>query len=114
MKKLCVFVFALSLLVLAGCPSESGEATTIALETDNQLSAGERYQDYLQEKITENIVESFGCEDVDVSVEMTEEEVVNKVIIGSGEYQFSDNEKEIITKYILGMANDENVDIVFD
>ncbi len=114
MKKLCVFVFALSLLVLAGCPSESGEATTIALETDNQLSAGERYQDYLQEKITENIVESFGCEDVDVSVEMTEEEVVNKAIIGSGEYQFSDNEKEIITKYILGMANDENVDIVFD
>lgn len=104
------------MLVVSGCGQNglnSEDEISVALSTENN-DPNERYKDYLQERIAEVIVQSTGCSSVNSDIEMTEDGTIAKVKISSGEYSFSEEEKETITQYIENLAGNTNVEVVFE
>lgn len=113
--KIMSLLISLLMLVCTGCGrnvSNSGDEISVSLSTENN-DPDEKYKDYLQERIAEVIVQSTGCSSVNSDIEMTEDGTIAKVKISSGEYAFSEEEKETIIQYIENLAGNPNVEVAF-
>lgn len=107
---------AFLMLVVSGCGrnvSDSEEGIRVALSTEND-DPDEKYMDYLQECIAEVIVQSTGCSSAYSDIEMAEDGTIAMVEIHSGEYAFSDTEKDSIVHYIEKLDANQNVEVIFD
>ena len=116
-KKYWVLSLLITCLVLttSGCGrnvSDSEEGIRVALSTEND-DPDEKYMDYLQERIAEVIVQSTGCSSAYSDIEMAEDGTIAKVEIHSGEYTFSDTEKDSIVQYIEKIDGNQNVEVIF-
>lgn len=103
-------------LTTSGCGSNvsnSGEEISTALSTEN-FDSDEKYLNYLQECIAEVIVQSTGCSSAYPDIEMAEDGTIAKVEIHSGEYAFSETEKDSIVQYIEKLDANQNVEVIFD
>ena len=110
-----LLLITLVILIISGCGrnvSDSGEEISVSLSTENN-GPDEKYKDYLQERIAEVIVQSTGCSSVNSDIEMTEDGTIAKVKISSGEYVYSEEEKETIIQYVENLAGNPNVEVVF-
>jgi pyridoxine 5'-phosphate synthase PdxJ len=102
-------------ITTSGCGrnvSDSEEGIRVALSTEN-IDSDEKYLNYLQECIAEVIVQSTGCSSAYSDIEMAEDGTIAKVEIHSGEYAFSETEKDSIVQYIEKLDGNQNVEIVF-
>ena len=108
-------LMAFMMLAVPGCgrdePDSEGD-TSVSLSAEN-YDPDEKYKDYLQETIAEMIVQSTGCSSANSDIEMTEDGTIAKVKISSGEYVYSEEEKETIIQYIENLAGNPNVEVVF-
>ncbi len=108
-------LITLFMLTTSGCGrnvSDSEEGIRVALSTEN-IDSDEKYLNYLQECIAEVIVHSTGCSSAYSDIEMAEDGTIAKIEIHSGEYAFSDTEKDSIVQYIEKLDGNQNVEIVF-
>lgn len=109
-------LMAFMMLAVPGCghdePDSEGD-TSVSLSAEN-YDPDEKYKDYLQETIAEVIVQSTGCSSANSDIELTDDETIAKVEISSGEYSFSEEEKETIIQYIENLAGNTNVEVVFE
>ena len=119
MKKKMYWVLSLLItffvLTTSGCGSNvsnSGEEISTALSTEN-IDSDEKYLNYLQECIAEVIVQSTGCSSAYSDIEMAEDGTIAKVEIHSGEYAFSETEKDSIVQYIEKLDGNQNVEVIF-
>lgn len=103
------------MLVVSGCGRNglnSEDEISVALSTENN-DPDEKYKNYLQERIAEMIIQGTGCSTVDSDIDMSDDGIIEKVEISSGEYAFSEEEKETIIQYIENLAGNPNVEVVF-
>ena len=110
-----LLLITLVILIISGCGSNvsnSGEEISTALSTENN-DPDEKYKNYLQERIAEIIIQGTGCSTVDSDIDMSDDGIIEKVEISSGEYAFSEEEKETIIQYIENLAGNPNVEVVF-
>ena len=118
MKKNYTFIIVLLCgLVFSGCGSyvsNQSEVSNVSLSSDNNSSNDERYNDYLQDKIADVIVESTSCESVSTRIEMLTDGTIERVWINSGEFSFSDVDKETLSQYIQNLVGNSNVEVVFE
>lgn len=119
MKKKMYWVLSLLItffvITASGCGSNvsnSGEEISTALSTEN-INSDEKYLNYLQECIAEVIVQSTGCSSAYPDIEMAEDGTIAKVEIHSGEYAFSETEKDSIVQYIEKLDGNQNVEVIF-
>lgn len=104
------------MLVVSGCGRNglnSEDEISVTLSTENN-DLDEKYKNYLQERIAEMIIQGTGCSTVDSDIDMSDDGIIEKVEISSGEYAFSEEEKETITQYIENLAGNTNVEVVFE
>ena len=106
---------AFLMLVVSGCGRNglnSEDEISVALSTENN-DPDEKYKNYLQECIADAIVQTTDCSSAYSDIEMAEDGTIAKVEIHSGEYAFSDTEKDSIVQYIEKLDGNQNVEIVF-
>ncbi len=109
-------IAAFLMLIISGCGSNvsnTGEEISVALSAENN-DPDDKYLNYLQECIAEVIVQSTGCSSAYSDIEMAEDGTIAKVEIHSGEYAFSDTEKDSIVQYIEKLDANQNVEVIFD
>ena len=109
-------IAAFLMLIISGCGSNvsnTGEEISVALSVENN-DPDDKYLNYLQECIAEVIVQSTGCSSAYSDIEMAEDGTIAKVEIHSGEYAFSDTEKDSIVQYIEKLDGNQNVEVIFD
>ena len=106
---------AFLMLVVSGCGRNGlncEDEISVALSTENN-DPDEKYKNYLQECIADAIVQTTDCSSAYSDIEMAEDGTIVKVEIHSGEYAFSDTEKDSIVQYIEKLDGNQNVEIVF-
>ena len=106
---------AFLMLVVSGCGRNglnSEDEISVALSTENNDS-DEKYKNYLQERIAEMIIQGTGCSTVDSDIDMSDDGIIEKVEISSGEYAFSEEEKKTVAQYIQSLAGNSNVEVAF-
>ena len=104
------------ILILSGCGhsvANTEETISVALSTENN-DPDEKFLNCLQESIDELIVQSTGCTSAYSDIEMAVEGTIAKVEINSGEYAFSETEKDSIVQYIEKLDANQNVEVIFD
>ncbi len=103
------------ILIISGCGhtvSNSEEAISVAFSTENS-DPDVKYLNYLQECIADVIVQTTDCSSAYSDIEMAEDGTIAKVEIHSGEYTFSDTEKDSIVQYIEKLDGNQNVEVIF-
>ena len=103
------------MLAVSGCGRNglnSEDEISVALSTENN-DPDEKYKNYLQECIADAIVQTTDCSSAYSDIEMAEDGTIAKVEIHSGEYAFSDTEKDSIVQYIEKLDGNQNVEVVF-
>ncbi len=108
-------IAAFLMLIISGCGSNvsnTGEEISVALSVENN-DPDDKYLNYLQECIAEVIVQSTGCSSAYSDIEMAEDGTIAKVEIHSGEYAFSETEKDSIVQYIEKLDGNQNVEVIF-
>ncbi len=109
-------IAAFLMLIISGCGSNvsnTGEEISVALSAENN-DPDDKSLNYLQESIAEVIVQSTGCSSVYSDIEMAVDGTIAKVEINSGEYAFSDTERDSIVRYIEKLLGNQSVEVVFD
>ena len=116
MYRAMAVIAALLMLIISGCgsnDSNAGEEISVALSAENN-DPDDKYLNYLQESIDEVIVQSTGCTSAYSDIEMAVDGTIAKVEINSGEYAFSDTERDSIVQYIEKLVGNQSVEVVFD
>ncbi|MBO4844818.1 MAG: hypothetical protein J5525_00675 [Lachnospiraceae bacterium] len=104
------------ILILSGCGhsvANTEETISVALSAENN-DPDEKFLNYLQESIDEVIVQSTGCTSAYSDIEMAVDGTIAKVEINSGEYAFSDTERDSIVQYKEKLVGNQSVEVVFD
>ena len=107
---------AFLMLVVSGCGRNgfnSEDEISVALSTENS-DPDEKYLNYLQECIADAIFQTTDCSSAYSDIEMAEDGTIAMVEIHSGEYVFSDTEKDSIVHYIEKLDANQNVEVIFD
>lgn len=110
------FLILLLTVAVSGCGrnvSNSGAEISADLSMESN-DPDEKFKNYLQEQIAETVVQSTGCSTVHTDIEMSEDGTIVKVEIASGEYAFTEEEKETVIQYIENLTGNPNVEVVFE
>ena len=107
------FLIALLMLTGAGCGRiESNSEDEISASLSADTDKDEKYGNYLQECIEEEIVQSTDCSSVHVNVDMADSTLLSVKIDSTG-YSFTNTENETIIQYIEKLVGYSDFEVVF-